>query len=140
MMAYNSKYNGTTKRFHSTFNNILALIVRDHVNNWDHYLQCALYTYRTMVHKLMGYSSYYRTFGEEPIVPSEVFAAVQIDPCRTRSLSDHIGSVREILTNNAPDIIFVLQNTPQNVPIIPARNHPYLQYELLSLPRVLDIR
>ncbi len=33
--AYNPKCNGAIERFHHTLDNMLALIARDHVDNWD---------------------------------------------------------------------------------------------------------
>jgi hypothetical protein len=52
--AYHPQGNGANERLHRTLYAILRSLVYDYGQNWEHYLQLALFAYHTTYHKSLG--------------------------------------------------------------------------------------
>ena len=78
--AYNPKCNGAIEKFHHTLDSLLSAIARDTPEEWDRYLQMALYAYRTTPHSATGFPPMALTFARLPVIPSDTpLAAVSLD-------------------------------------------------------------
>ncbi|MCP4052721.1 MAG: transposase family protein, partial [Mesoflavibacter sp.] len=78
--AYNPKGNGAIEKFHHTLDDLLSAMARHVPENWDHYLQPALFAYRTTPHSATGVSPFLLSLGRQPNLPTQsIFGRDPID-------------------------------------------------------------
>ena len=82
------------------------MIARKQPDEWDKYLQIALYAYRTTVHKATGYPPFLLTHGRMPTFPSESIFAQYSDSDPSKTPDDYLEKVRDVMASiyNTTDI------------------------------------
>ncbi|CAC5368609.1 unnamed protein product [Mytilus coruscus] len=68
---YHPQSNGTVERFNQTLKNMLNKMIDKNGEDWDLYLEEALYHYRTSKHYSTQYSPFYVMFMRQPVLPNE---------------------------------------------------------------------
>ena len=132
--AYNPKCNGAIERFHQTLQNILSQVAKEHPNEWDHYLQAALYAYKTTPHSTHGYPPYLLTFGMMPELPSaSAFAAVRCEDNQPITTDHYLSGVIDIL-----DSTYATAETQIKEANLAAKNY-FDQFTKPNLYKVGDI-
>ena len=64
--AYHPQGDGQVERQNRTLQEILSSFVGEHPENWDLYVDQAVYAYNTSRHETTGYSPYELVFGRKP--------------------------------------------------------------------------
>ena len=95
--AYHPQGDGQIERHNRTIQDILASYVSQHKDDWDLWVDIAVYAYNTSVHDATGYSPYELVFGRVARTPVELDLGVPIkNPCTQHEYSI---SVRRNLQN-----------------------------------------
>ena len=85
--AYHPQGDGQIERQNRTLQEILSTFVSEHPNNWDLYVDQAVFAYNTSRHEATGFSPYELVFGRVARMPIEIDLGVPLrDP---RSHSDY---------------------------------------------------
>ena len=96
--AYHPQGDGQVERQNRTLQEILSSFVGEHPENWDLYVDQAVYAYNTSRHETTGYSPYELVFGREPRMPIEVDLGVPLQ--NPRSHSEYAREVRQAIRNS----------------------------------------
>lgn len=74
---YHPQTNGALERSHLTLKDYLKHYINQNQNNWDEYVNLAMFTYNTHVHKSTGYTPYELIFGHKAYIPNSLTSPPQ---------------------------------------------------------------
>ncbi|XP_065213202.1 uncharacterized protein LOC135840532 [Planococcus citri] len=66
---YHPETNGALERSHGTIKTNLKFYINLDRNNWDEYLDMAVYAFNTAIHSSTNFSPYELLFGRKPVIP-----------------------------------------------------------------------
>lgn len=69
---YHPQTNGALERSHLTLKDYLKHYINQNQNDWDQYVELAMFTYNTHVHKSTSYTPFELIFGHKPVIPSSL--------------------------------------------------------------------
>ena len=96
--AYHPQGDGQVERQNRTLQEILSTFVAEHPNDWDLFVDQAVYAYNTSCHESTGVSPYELLFGRVARMPIEVDLGV---PLRNpRSQSEYVQAVRKSILDS----------------------------------------
>lgn len=104
--AYHPQTNGSLERSHATLAEYLRHFIREDQNDWDNWIDFAMFSYNTAVHTSTKFTPHELLFGSKPSLPSSITA----QPEFKYSYDDYIDDLtlklrksREIAKNNLID-------------------------------------
>ena len=98
--AYHPQGDGLVERQNRTLQEIISNFVSEHHNNWDLWLDQAVFAYNTSIHESTGLSPYELVFGRPPRMPIEVELGVPFsNPLNQSEYSQYLR--KAIQTANA---------------------------------------
>lgn len=75
--AYHPRTNGTVERFNRLFGGIIKKLCNEKRDDWDDFINMALFACRIRSHAVTGYSPFYLVYGIEPRIPgNEIYPDV----------------------------------------------------------------
>ncbi|KAK9881313.1 hypothetical protein WA026_015439 [Henosepilachna vigintioctopunctata] len=74
---YHPQTNGSLERTHLTLKDYFKCYVNEDQNNWDEFLNLAIYAYNTNIHKSTHKTPYELVFGQQPKIPNIMSKPVQ---------------------------------------------------------------
>ena len=103
--AYHPQGDGQVERHNRTIQDILASYVSQHKDDWDLWVDLAVYAYNTSIHTATGFSPYELVFGRVARTPIELDLRLPMkNPCTQHEYS---ASIRKNLLN-----IIQIANSP----------------------------
>lgn len=69
---YHPQTNGALERSYLTLKDYLKHYINQNQNNWDQYVELAMFTYNTHVHKSTNFTPFELIFGHKAIIPSSL--------------------------------------------------------------------
>ena len=95
--AYHPQGDGQVERHNRTIQDILASYVSQHKDDWDLWVDLAVYAYNTSIHTATGFSPYELVFGRVARTPIELDLGLPMkNPCTQH---DYSASIRKNLQN-----------------------------------------
>ena len=70
--AYHPQSNGLDERTNQTISRALIKFINLEQDDWDKFLDCILFSYRTSVHASTNYTPFYLMYGRDPVLPVEL--------------------------------------------------------------------
>lgn len=70
--AYHPQSNGLDERTNQTISHALLKLININQDDWDEFLDCVLFSYRTSVHASTNYTPFYLMYGRDPVLPIEL--------------------------------------------------------------------
>lgn len=84
--AFQPRTNGKCERLNGTLKQMLRKYTNGALHIWGHYLDAALFACGARTHSSTGYSPFFLTYGQDPILPGGPFALIsQMTLLRTRA-------------------------------------------------------
>lgn len=74
---YHPQTNGALERSHLTLKDYLKHYINQNQNDWDEYVELAMFTYNTHIHKSTGFTPYELIFGHKAYVPNSLTSPPQ---------------------------------------------------------------
>ena len=75
---YHQQTNGMVERWNRTLMLMLRTLLQSHADNWDEYLQMAVFAYRTTPHRSTGFTPFELVQGRDPVFPKDaLFSATE---------------------------------------------------------------
>lgn len=90
---YHPQTNGSLERSHLTLKDYLKHYINPHQNDWDEYIDFAMFSYNTSVHKSTNFTPYELLFGHTAFLPSSITK----QPEFSYSYDDYIKSLQHKL-------------------------------------------
>lgn len=69
---YHPQSNGALERSHSTLKDYLKHFINKDQNNWDDFIETAMFAYNTQIHSTTQFSPYELLFGRKPSLPHKI--------------------------------------------------------------------
>lgn len=69
---YHPQTNGTLERSHLTLKEYLKYYTNENQTNWDEFVQLAMFTYNSHIHKSTLFTPYELIFGDEAYIPKSI--------------------------------------------------------------------
>ena len=103
--AYHPQCDGLVERQNRTLQDILATFVSSHKEDWDLWVDLAVYSYNTSSHESTGFSPYELVFGRIARTPLEVDLGVPLKNPHSQSeysasVRKHLSTVQEVAKKN----------------------------------------
>lgn len=70
--AYHPQTNGLDERLNQTIARTLLKYINEEQDDWDDYLECILFSYRTSIHASTKYTPFYLMYGRDAVLPIEL--------------------------------------------------------------------
>ena len=80
VLAYRPSSNGLVENKNKSVMNILRYFVQDDPRNWSQYLKPAMFALNSAYNRAIGDSSFFLVFGQDPVLPYEVFTKPDLLP------------------------------------------------------------
>lgn len=93
---YHPQTNGSLERSHLTLKDYLKHYINNYQNDWDEYIDFAMFSYNTSVHKSTSFTPYELLFGHKAHLPSSITR----DPEFSYSYDDYVKSLQHRLNTS----------------------------------------
>jgi transposase InsO family protein len=70
--AFHPRTNGLNERFNGVLGGIIRKLCEEKTNNWDLYLEQALFACRVKIHSTTGFSPFELVYGVRPVLPGDI--------------------------------------------------------------------